>query len=113
MRWKDTELNNESTKKLSSKDIEQLLLNRGASNKDIKKKKLELIKLLKSDISQLISDSQNVHNYIVVDYLINKNHNLLMAQKGGHKGKYELLFLVITSTHISVISLGGGFAGEI
>ena len=35
------------------------------------------IKLLKSDISQLISDSQNVHNYIVVDYLINKNHNFL------------------------------------
>ena len=36
-----------------------------------------------------------------------------MAQKGGHKEKYELLFLVITSTRISVISLGGGFAGEI
>ena len=56
--WDETVLADENTPYLSVKDIKQLLINRGENKKNIKGKRAELIKLLKTKYSVKLSNNK-------------------------------------------------------
>eukprot|EP01084_Bolivina_argentea_P250848 420478_1 len=57
LKWNDTILKNTKTKTLSTEDIKQLLINRGASQKETQHKKSTLIKSLKQNYNVVLQTS--------------------------------------------------------